>query len=884
MAAKGDRILPQYLDDKHSYNEIDVPPTNLKPRPGKGHRLVFFIVGAILFYGAFKILGHDSSVQENLVRPHRIPPKVAEKIFLSVPNIESAFKASRDYATHPHLAGSTEDFEDARTILSLFQDEFHIRPPHQEPIFSAGSEESRDATLKLSSKHAPRRPTAWIDIYYPVLNTGLDHSLSILNSDSGIVEWEADLDEDGDPRDAEAAKYRTSVPTWHGLSSDGDVTGQLVYANYGAQEDYQQLVAAGVDFTGKIVLVRYGGIFRGLKIKGAQELGAAGVLIYSDPRDDGYVTVANGFAAYPAGPARNPTSVQRGSVQFLSAYPGDPTTPGYPAYEDAERTNGTNIPAVPSIPISWNNAQRLFEEIGDLYIEDKAGNKKLSGNVSRNKVRLVNHVNTKVTPIWNTMAAIPGHIKNEVVVIGCHRDAWVMGAADPTSGTVSLHEVIKGLGALLKHGWTPLRTIVFASWDAEEYGLVGSTEWGEDFADWISDNVVAYINVDVSVSGSRWDARGSPSLAHLIKDIALTVDHPNQPGKKLWDAREDDGPFKGYNLTVDNDFRKMHAQAEAIRRASKTGVSPLGSGSDYTVFIQRLGVAAVDQGFGNTDTDAPYHYHSIYDSQFWQEVYADPGFYRHVAIAKHIGMMGLRFSDSLLLPLNTTQYALELSDYLDGVEALASENLSELPDFTPLRDSIADVQAASAKLDIEKQKALEDFEKILKHLPPYPSSFLLNNPRPHCKSSSYTVAIKDWIKGVFGVPPTKVTAASYDIAKVFGEDSWERVLNYAYEDDTLPPWLPGPVKRFIEAARRLGRSNKKLKSFERGFISEGGIKDREWYKHLGVAPGKWLGYGATTFPALTEAITFEKDVKMAEFEVGRLTELLNKLAERITPA
>lgn len=154
----------------------------------------------------------------------------------SVPNIESAFKASRDYATHPHLAGSTEDFEDARTILSLFQDEFHIRPPHQEPIFSAGSEESRDATLKLSSKHAPRRPTAWIDIYYPVLNTGLDHSLSILNSDSGIVEWEADLDEDGDPRDAEAAKYRTSVPTWHGLSSDGDVTGQLVYANYGAQE------------------------------------------------------------------------------------------------------------------------------------------------------------------------------------------------------------------------------------------------------------------------------------------------------------------------------------------------------------------------------------------------------------------------------------------------------------------------------------------------------------------------------------------------------------------------------------------------------------------------------------------------------------------------
>ncbi|KXN87971.1 Glutamate carboxypeptidase 2 [Leucoagaricus sp. SymC.cos] len=793
-----------------------------------------------------------------------------------VPNGESAFQTSRAYATHPHLAGTDADFEDAKTFLSLFQKEFNIHKPHREPIFKAGSKESRDAILKLSSRHAPKKPTAWIDVYYPILNTGLDRSLSIINN-KGLVEWEADLDEDGDPRDFEAHKYRTSVPAWHGLSKDGGVAGELIYANYGSQEDYAELVAAGTNFTGKIVVTRYGGIFRGLKIKGAQELGAAGVLIYSDPRDDGYVTVANGYVPYPVGPARNPTSVQRGSVQFLSMYPGDPSTPGYPAYEDAERTDATNVPSIPSLPISWNNAQRLLEEIGEIYVQDEHGNKKLSGKTSQNQVRLVNHVDTKAIPIWNTMAAIPGHIKDEVVIIGCHRDAWVMGAADPTSGTVSLHEIIKGLGLLLKVGWTPLRTIVIASWDGEEYGLIGSVEWGEDFTEWISANVAAYLNVDTSVAGSRWIAAGSPSLAHLIKDVALSVEHPTFPGKTLWDA-------------------------QAERLSSKTGITPLGSGSDYTVFLQHIGVASTDQSFRYTATDAAYHYHSIYDSQRWQEIFTDPGFYRHVAVAKHLGLMGLKMSDSLLVPLNTTQYALELSDYLHRVENLAQDNLDSGPDFSALRKAISNVQAASAELDKEKQEALEAFEKLLKHLPPYPSTLLIEQPRRRhfCRDptkqwnpppQTFMRRVKDWVKSIFGVHSTKITAASWDMTKLFGDDTWESVLDYAYSafnettrDELFPPWLPGPVKKFIEAARRLGRSNKKLIAFERGFISKGGIKDREWYKHLGVAPGKWLGYGATTFPGLTEAITIEKDVKFADHEAARLAELINKLAETITPA
>lgn len=233
------------------------------------------------------------------------------------------------------------------------------------------------------------------------------------------------------------------------------------------------------------------------------------------------------------------------------------------------------------MPISWSNAERLLEELGE------GKQRVLNGRSSTRKIKLVNHVDDKVMPIWNTMAVIPGHIKDEVVVIGNHRDAWVLGAADPSSGTVSLYEIVRGFGTLLRGGWKPLRTILFASWDAEEYGLVGSTEWGEDFEDWIKDHVVAYLNTDVSSAGSRFDVSASPSLAHLIAKTASDLPHPTKDGKTLWDALEDQGPFDG---EMDADFKAEYVAGEMKRLASQTGVSPLGSGSDYTVFLQRIGV------------------------------------------------------------------------------------------------------------------------------------------------------------------------------------------------------------------------------------------------------------------------------------------------------
>ncbi|KAI6035044.1 Zn-dependent exopeptidase [Pisolithus orientalis] len=783
-----------------------------------------------------------------------------ERTFLSVPSTASALNYSRHYATHPHLAGSVEDFQDAKDVLSFFQRELGISAPSTEPIFDAGSPKSRQATLSTTS--TLDHPSAWMDVYYPVLNTGNADgiSLAILDSDNQPI-WTADLLEDGDPGDETAAKYKNAIPPWHGLSAAGEAIGQLVYANYGTRDDYEKLVEAGVDLTGKVILARYGGNFRGLKIQGAEQHGVAGVIMYSDPRDDGSVTVENGYLPYPNGPARNPTSIQRGSVTFLSTYPGDPTTPGFPAYPNVTRTDPSCLPSIPSIPLSWANARVLFEqELGG--IEE---GRKLNGRVGGHLIKLTNDVDNQVTPIWNTMAAIPGRIKDEVVILGCHRDAWVTGGADPISGTVSLLEVVRGLGALIQQGWQPLRTILLASWDAEEHGLVGSTEFGEDFAEWIQAHAVSYINVDVSVSGSRWNVAGSPSLAHLIKRSAQDVPHPTQANKTLWDARYDSGPYTGVQ---DAEFAEMWTRNNKVYENvddSTVSVSPLGSGSDYTVFLQRLGIASSDQGFGYTPTDAVYHYHSIYDSQAWQERYGDPGFHRHVAVAKNLGLIMLRLADSVVLPLNTTQYAVELDSYVDLVEESAP-NRDVLPKLDKLRKAISKLQKSSLKLDMEKAEAEKEFRRAVRRI-------------IRGRWGSHTIKrICNWIKYLLGysLKNSSEVGRHADMKHV-----WDIVGNFEQQGDVCRQRHKGSICNLIKAVAKVRKVNHKLRTFEQGFLSEGGIKDREWFKHLGVAPGRYLGYGATTLPALSEAVVYDRNATLAEHEAARLTRLIKVLAKQL---
>ncbi|KAI9000854.1 Zn-dependent exopeptidase [Trametes punicea] len=826
-----------------------------------------------------------------LGHPHRrgkvLFGKKAEQKFLTVPNAERANAALRQYASKPHLAGSPGDFETAKDFLKLLQTELGVHAPSEPPVFSAGTPESRNATLSITKLKAP---AAWIDTYYPVMNTPLDHSLEILDEDGNAV-WTAALEEVADNTDPEAGKYYDAVTTWHGLSKGGSAKGKLVYANYGRKEDYDELVANGVNLNGSIVITRYGGIFRGLKVKGAQEHGAVACLIYSDPRDDGPVTSENGYAPYPYGPARNPSSVQRGSAQFLSIYPGDPTTPGYPAYENSTRTNATNIPSIPSLPLSWANAQVLLEEIKE-------------GGQNRT-ISLVNNVDDKVIPIWNVMGVIPGHIKDEVVVVGNHRDAWVMGAVDPSSGTASIHEVIRGLGELLRHGWTPLRTIVIASWDAEEYGLVGSTEWGEDFVDWINEHVVAYFNLDASVGGSRFAALATPSLAHFVRATAEEIEHPTRPGKTLWDATKDHGVLTGDH--VDAEALAVYEAYHSNATSDSTGVGLLGSGSDFTVFVQRVGVASNNIGFQATLQDPVYHYHSVFDSVRWMEVYGDPGFARHVAVAKHLGLQVVRLADSIVLPINTTHHSFELERYLDEVESIASATNLDV-DFSGLRSAIRSLQKASLKLDHEKTKAEKKLRKLLRRLAVrhYLRRSLrraacglkkllgkecahhvdrdaapLSGPHVHAEKAFECSSMRNGKSGLLPFKPRIGRAPAW--AK---EQREHELLEADADADAGAAAFGGkkhrfPVKKFKKAAKRVRAVNQKLKAFERGFIHEDGIKDREWYRNLDIAPGKWLGYGATTFPALTEAFTIEKNATMARYEAKRLQKLIEKLAHQI---
>ncbi|KAF8712200.1 Zn-dependent exopeptidase, partial [Rhizoctonia solani] len=728
-----------------------------------------------------------------------------EETFLSIPSTESAHsRVSKLWTSKPHLAGSQNDYTSALELLRAFQSHLGLDSTGPPPVYEAGSAESQNAILGIGQLEKPK---AWIDTYYPLLETPGERRLELLDA-GGAVSWSANLEE-------HLTGAGNVIGAWHAFSKSGDVKARIVYANYGFKSDFEALKEEGCDVTGSIVLIREGYTFRGLRIKEAAKAGAIGCLTFKNPRTDDPVTVQNGYKPWPEGPARNPHAVTRGHVSDISHQSGvvsDPTTPGYPSYRDAPRVEPKGLPSIPSLPISWHNACILLKEI-----EDSGGKK------SKREVRLVNNVHRQIGPIWNVMAVIPGYIRDEVVVAGNHRDAWVFGASDPTSGTVSLHEMSRGLGQLLQLGWKPFRTILLASWDGEEYGLFGSTEWGEDFQDWLKGHAVAYLNVDKSTSGSMLRIRGTPSIAPLLRQAALDLPHYSRPesGQTLWDARDDRGPFA--------EPIKQEEHSSATQPKYWTGIKTLGSGSDYTVFLQQLGIACGDLSFTNTGGDAAYHYHSFYDSEDWMNQYGDPGCLRRVAIAKYWGLVLLRMANSFILPLDTTQYALELDDYLDKIVKLLPSLPNEL-DISQLRKAIKEVQAASKNLDRDKAQV--------------------------------TIRLKEYFNRV----------------GESGGQNARTILQGAFS------WLDrkevansGLAQLMIDVSS----INKKLANFERGFISEAGLSGREWYRHLIVAPGKWIGYGATTFPSLTEAITEFRDPVLAAEQVQRLTHLLCNLAESL---
>ncbi|KPV73187.1 uncharacterized protein RHOBADRAFT_38815 [Rhodotorula graminis WP1] len=697
---------------------------------------------------------------------------------LDVPTAAGAKAASKGYTNQTHVAGTDGDHRIAlllksqwETLLGAAADPDHHR------VYDAGTLESRRALTG--------DPRVWTDTYYSLLNYPISSSISLFASSTATEpSFRAKLREDAFPDDDPTSA--DGVGIWHGFSKNGSARGQLVYASKGAREDYELLEKNGINVKGAVVIVQYGGSFRGLKVKAAAEAGASACIIYTDLIEDGDVVVSNNYSSYPHGPARAPSSVQRGSAQYLSLYPGDPLTPGSPSYNPAlpgapdrlPRDDPTiNVPSIPSLPLSYEDAVPLLRSLNGrgVRLEDGREGKPqgwreggLGGfgveywtGDGEVEVELVNVVEDKITPIWNTYALIPGHVSDEVVVLGNHHDAWTFGAADPSSGTASVHETVRALGALLDKGWKPLRTILLAAWDAEEYGLIGSTEFGEDFPEWLQEHVVAYLNVDVSVSGSQYQLGASPSLADLLRNVSAQVPDPDNEGKTLADRYGGD----------------LH-------------VGPLGSGSDFTVFLQRLGLASANFGMARGKSDPVYMYHSNYDDYAWQSKYGDPSFERHRAVSRVLGLTAVRLADDAVLPINTTAYAVELGKYLDKVAA------------HPL----------AAQLDLSTLYTLAD--KIQR------ASTTLLAHGAHLAS--------------------QLTAA-------------------------------GDERSAHKAAHGLRKVNAALRGFERGFLGdEEGLQGREWYRHLGVAPGRWLGYGATTLPGLAEALTLDGDVDRAKVEVERL--------------
>jgi N-acetylated-alpha-linked acidic dipeptidase len=557
--------------------------------------------------------------------------KIEEK-FLAVPDTKLASEALKTLTAEPHLASTPADRKTAEFVAQKFR--------------AAG----------LETEIVP---------YRVLMNQPKVVKVEAYNADGRLLMTGPEREHvENDP-------YQDNpnvVMPFNGSSGSGDLTGEVVYANYGRIEDFDHLAQQKIDLHGKIVIVRYGSNFRGVKVYLAEQRGAVGVLIYSDPQDDGYYK----GDVYPDGPWRPASGVQRGSVQYLFKYPGDPETPGVastPDLPDAQRISPEgNQPHIIAIPISYHDAIPILQNLkgssvpqgwqGALPFRYHEG----PGGV---KVHLVSQQDYQRRTIWDVIGMVKGtEYPDEWVVAGNHRDAWVYGAVDPNSGTATMLEAVHGIGALLKDGWRPKRTIVFGSWDAEEEGLIGSTEWVEQHEREL-EHAVIYINVDVAVAGPDFSASAVPSLKQFVRDVTKSV--PSPTGASVYDvwknARSDSSDRRPSNASSEGDVR----------------VGDLGSGSDFTPFLQHVGVPSTDIGSGG-----PYGvYHSVFDNYAWYTMNADPRFIYLQEMARVFGLQALRMADTDVLPYDYVTYAREISSFLETARKKASDYKLGGIDFTP---------------------------------------------------------------------------------------------------------------------------------------------------------------------------------------------------------
>ena len=700
----------------------------------------------------------------------------------------SAAESARERALEQRFDAGLNAVELRAWLQRLAAEPNHVGSPHDK----ANAEFVRD----LFKQWGWDAQIEVFEVLYPTLK---QHSLELI----APSRFTATLKEP--PVAGDATSGRTDgLPPYNEYGADGDVTGELVYLNYGMEADYKALARRGIDVRGKIVIARYGDGWRGLKPKLAQEHGASGCIIYSDPYDDGYFR----GDVYPKGGWRPSEGVQRGSVLDMTVYPGDPLTPGVGATKDAKRlevSQARTILKIPVLPISYADAQPLLAALGGpVAPKSWRGALPLTYHLGPGPATVHLSISSEwgLKPLYDVIAKVRGaDSPDEWVVRGNHRDGWVFGAWDPLSGQVAMLAEAKAIGSLLKSGWRPRRTLIYASWDGEEPGLLGSTEWAEAHATDLQHKAVLYLNSDSNTRGFL-DAQGSHSLQHLLNDVAGAVKDP-ETGVTTQARLRAHMLVDGYEKDPSDKLEVAQEKARDARLAAAGGDLPigaLGSGSDYTPFLQHLGVTSLSIEYQGED-DQLGVYHSNYDSFDHYVRFGDPAFAYGVAEAQTTGRVVLRMADAQLLPLQFTGFADTVADYVTQLHELVDEKRGNATDLGRLLDQNAFGLAAD------------------------PTRVVLPPPR------AAAVPAVDFAPLDAVVARLKASARAYD-------EGYTKML--------------AAGRQFPAAQRR--QLNGLLQGMEQKLTDPRGLPNRDWFKHFVYAPGRLTGYGVKTLPGVREAI------------------------------
>ncbi len=713
-----------------------------------------------------------------------------EKQFRALPDPTNMREHMRRLSARPHNVGAAFDKENAEWILAQF------------------NAYGWDAQIETFEVLFPTPKVRVVEMVAP-------------------TRFVAKLEEPAVPADPTSSQHAEQLPTYNAYSADGDVTAPLVYVNYGVPADYEQLERLGVSVKGAIVIARYGGSWRGIKPKLAAEHGAVGCLIYSDPRDDGYFE----GDTFPQGAWRPREGAQRGSVMDMPLYPGDPLTPGVGATKDAKRLPVKEAPTltkIPVLPISYGDAQPLLAGLqGPMAPEKWRGALPLPYHVGPGpaRVHLKVEANWDLKTIYDVIARIPGATyPDEWIIRGNHHDAWVNGAEDPISAMVDELEEARALGELRRRGWKPQRTILYCAWDGEEPGLLGSTEWAEQHAEELRQHAVAYLNTDSNGRGYL-DVEGSHTLEKFINGVARDIEDPEKH-ISVWTRRR---------------WRQISSappqERKELRNRPHERIDALGSGSDYTVFLDHLGIASLNIAYDGEGSGGGI-YHSIYDDFYWYTHFSDTDFVYGRALAQTVGTAVMRLADAEILPFDFTDFADTISRYDDQLKRNFKEKQEEIREL----DREIEDGVFAAMCDPRETCVPPSPEPV----PPFLNFAPLDNALAALNTSAerYQKALATAEKNRGAAP---------------ANSSW----------------------RAVNAA--LIQSERKLTSPE-------GLPGRPWFKHQVYAPGWYTGYDVKTLPAIREAIEQKKwqDADAGIVEVGKVLEreaaLINSAAEELKKA